>query len=77
MRLQFELKQIRVDPTCHIQLTRHAEEYGNKNVTGLLYGALYDDEAAVTSILPFPDSETLLTREDIIPMERRHEEKLN
>ena len=56
MRLQFELKHIRVDPTCHIQLTRHAEEYSNKHVTGLLYGALYDDEASITSILPFPDS---------------------
>ena len=43
MRLQFQLKQVKIDPTCHVQLARHAEEYLNKNVTGFLYGALMDD----------------------------------
>lgn len=77
MRLQFQLNKIKIDPSCHIQIARHAEEYQNKSATGLLYGALYDDEADITSILPFPDSESMLSREDLLPMERRHEEKLS
>ena len=56
MRLQFKLNQIKIEPSCHIQLTHHAEEYLNKNVTGILYGALLDDGASITSILPFPES---------------------
>lgn len=54
MRLRFELNAIEIDPVCHIQINRHAEEYHNKNVTGLLYGALYEDKAHITNILPFP-----------------------
>ena len=43
MRLQFKLNQIKIEPSCHIQLTQHAEEYLNKNVTGLLYGKLSEN----------------------------------
>ena len=56
MRLQFQLNKINIDPVCHVQLVRHAEEFHQKNnIYGLLYGALYDDEAEVTSILSLPD----------------------
>lgn len=54
MRLNFELKKINISPTVHIQLVRHAEEFQNRYASGQLYGALYDDEAEITSILPFP-----------------------
>lgn len=55
MRLNFELKKINISPTVHIQLVRHAEEFQNRYASGQLYGALYDDEAEITSILPFPE----------------------
>lgn len=44
MRLQFKLNKIKIDPVCHVQLVRHAEEFQQKNnVYGQLYGALLDD----------------------------------
>ena len=56
MSSHFQLKRIRIDPVCHIQLVRHAEDYQQKaNVWGQLYGALLNDEAEVTSILPFSE----------------------
>jgi hypothetical protein len=46
MRLQFQLKKIKIDPVCHVQLARHAEEFQQRsNIYGQLYGALLDDEA--------------------------------
>lgn len=46
MSLAFKLNKIKIDPVCHIQLLRHAEEFQQKsNTHGQLYGALYDDEA--------------------------------
>lgn len=46
MSSHFQLKRIKIDPICHIQLVRHAEEYQQKaNVWGQLYGALMDHEA--------------------------------
>jgi hypothetical protein len=46
MRLQFQLKKIKIDPVCHIQILRHAEEFQqHTNIYGQLYGALLDDEA--------------------------------
>ena len=56
MASHFELRRIRIDPVCHMQLVRHAEEYQQKsNVWGQLYGALYDGEAEVTGVLPFAE----------------------
>lgn len=57
MRLQFQLAKIKIDPVCHLQLLRHAEEFQQKNnIYGQLYGALLEDMTAeVTSILPLPD----------------------
>lgn len=43
---------------------------------GLLYGCLYDDEAHVTNILPYPDAENL-AREELEAIERRHEDMLS
>ncbi len=59
MRLQFQLEKIKIDPVCHIQLVRHAEEFQNKsNIYGQLYGALLEEMVAeVTSVLPLPDGE--------------------
>jgi len=58
MRLQFQLKKIKIDPICHVQILRHAEEFQQKaNIYGQLYGALLDDEAEVTSVMPLPDGE--------------------
>jgi hypothetical protein len=58
MRLQFELKKIKIDPVCHLQILRHAEEFQHhNNIYGQLYGALLDDEAEVTSVMPLPDGE--------------------
>ena len=56
MRLQFQLKKIKVDPVCHIQILRHAQEFQQRpNIYGQLYGALYDDEAEITSVMAYPD----------------------
>ena len=57
MRVNFTLKKIKIDPICHIQILRHAEEFENKHASGQLYGALYDDEAEVTNVMAFPDAE--------------------
>lgn len=77
MRLQFSLNKVKIDPVCHIQLLRHAEEFqGRNNIYGQLYGALYDDEAEITGILPFPDGE-LSTKEELDGIERRHDELLS
>jgi hypothetical protein len=44
MRLQFQLKKIKIDPVCHVQILRHAEEFQQRsNIYGQLYGALLDD----------------------------------
>lgn len=59
MRLQFPLKKVKISPVCHIQINRHAEEMRGRYAIGLLYGCLFDDEAHVTSILPYPDAENL------------------
>jgi hypothetical protein len=46
MRLQIQLDKIKIDPVCHVQLLRHAEEFqGRNNIYGQLYGALLDDTA--------------------------------
>ena len=46
MRLQLHLDKIKIDPSCHIQLVRHAEEFqGRNNIYGQLYGALLDNSA--------------------------------
>jgi hypothetical protein len=46
MRLQFQLNKIKIDPVCHVQILRHAEEFQHRpNIYGQLYGALLDDEA--------------------------------
>jgi len=46
MRLQFQLNKIKIDPVCHVQILRHAEEFQQRsNIYGQLYGALLDDEA--------------------------------
>lgn len=56
MRLQFQLKKVKIDPVCHIQILRHAEEFQqHHNIYGQLYGALLDDEAEVTSVMSLPD----------------------
>ncbi len=65
MRLNFELKKINISPVVHIQILRHADEFENKYASGELYGALYDDEAEVTNILPFPEKEKMQTKEDL------------
>lgn len=65
MRLQFQLNKIKIDPVCHVQLLRHAEEFQHRNnINGQLYGALLDDEAEVTSVLPLPDGEKT-TKEEL------------
>lgn len=74
MRLQFSLKRVKLSPVTHIQIARHAEEYQNKYVTGQLYGALYEDEADITNIMPFPDSDKMSTKEELETMEKRHED---
>ncbi len=74
MRLEFNLKQIRITPACHIHLARNAEEYQGRYATGELYGALFDNQAEITSILPFPDRNTWEENEQI---ERRNEENLS
>ena len=63
MRLQFELKSIKISPVCHIQLARHADEFKGKYATGQLYGALYEDEAHITNIMAFPDADMMNTKE--------------
>ena len=46
MHLEFQLDKIKIDPVCHIQLLRHAEEFQNKNnIYGQLYGAMLDNLA--------------------------------
>ena len=46
MRLQFKLDKIKIDPVCHVQLVRHAEEFqGRNNIYGQLYGALLENTA--------------------------------
>lgn len=65
MRLNFELKKINISPVVHIQILRHADEFENKYASGELYGALYDDEAEVNNILPFPEKEKMQTKEDL------------
>jgi hypothetical protein len=37
---------------------------------------LYDDEAEVTNILPFPEKEKMQTKEDLETIERRYDEHL-
>ena len=59
MRLKFNLNRINIDPVCHINIVRHAEELENKHVSGQLYGALYENQAEVTNIMPFPDAEKI------------------
>ncbi|CAM6000225.1 unnamed protein product [Sphagnum balticum] len=77
MRLQFQLKKVRIDPVCHIQIVRHAEEFQSRNnIYGQLYGALYDDEAEVTSIMSLPDGEKS-TKEELEAMEKRNDESLS
>ena len=43
MRLQFELKSVKISPMCHIQLANQAQQFQGKYATGQLYGALYED----------------------------------
>jgi hypothetical protein len=77
MRLQFQLNKIKIDPVCHIQLVRHAEEFQQKNnIYGQLYGALLEDMTAeITTILPLPDGEKT-TKEELETMEKRNDELL-
>lgn len=77
MRLQFQLKKIKIDPVCHVQILRHAEEFQQRaNIYGQLYGALLDDEAEVTSVMPLPDGEKS-TKEELEAMEKRNDEQLS
>jgi hypothetical protein len=77
MRLQFQLKKINIDPVCHIQILRHAEEFQHhNNIYGQLYGALLDDEAEVTSVMALPDGEKS-TKEELEGMEKRNDELLS
>lgn len=62
MRLQFNLDKITLNPICHLQISRHAEEYVNKYAAGQLYGELYDDVAHITNILTFPEPEQMSTK---------------
>ena len=77
MRLQFQLNKIKIDPVCHLQLVRHAEEFQQKNnIYGQLYGALLEDMTAeVTSVLPLPDGEKT-TKEELETMEQRNDNLL-
>lgn len=77
MRLQFELKTVKISPVCHIQLVRHADEFKGKYATGQLYGALYEDEAHITNIMPFPEADMMSTKEELEQMEKRYEDYLN
>lgn len=77
MRLQFELKKIKIDPVCHLQILRHAQEFQHhNNIYGQLYGALLDDEAEVTSVMPLPDGEKS-TKEQLEGMQKRNDELLS
>ena len=53
-RFRFTLDKVILDPICHIRLVKHAKENAYFKASGLLYGAMYDDLAEVTGVVPFP-----------------------
>ena len=62
MRLNLNLKTVKRSPACHIQLNRQADEQRGKLTIGQIYGALYEDEAHVTNILPYPDEDNMSSK---------------
>ena len=63
-RFRFTLDKVRIDPMSHIRMVKHAKENAHFKAFGLLYGALYDDAAEVTAVVPFPVNKPVLVEED-------------
>lgn len=63
-KIKFTLDKIIIDPAVHIRLVRHAKENASFKAFGLLYGAMYDDLADVTGVVPFPVHKPVQLDED-------------
>ena len=63
-KLRFTLDKVVIDPVAHIRLVRHANENASFKAFGLLYGAMYDDLAEITGVVPFPVNKPTVVEEE-------------